>query len=75
MRIDDSIDHVVFTFQNEVKCQACGQAYEWNMPVPVDVVVAGCQAFARRHRQCPEWRQGWRRRLLDTLLAKHEPKL
>jgi DNA-directed RNA polymerase subunit RPC12/RpoP len=64
---ENGYDWVRFTSTNEVRCEECGYSYKWALPVPIDILVAGCEAFARRHGECPEWRQDWRRRLLRVL--------
>ena len=34
-------------------CAHCGQRYVMNLPCPIDVVVAACQAYVDLHADCP----------------------
>jgi hypothetical protein len=63
-------DHVRVRHPAETYCQACGESYAWNTPVPVRVFVAGNMAFLRMHEDCPVYLQDRRRHLLRTLLSK-----
>jgi len=34
------------------KCERCGASYEMNLPAPLDVYIAACNAFLRSHKRC-----------------------
>lgn len=48
-------------------CLECGWSYDWAVPVPIPLFVAGCAAMEREHEDCAIYRQEWRRRLLRIL--------
>lgn len=55
---------------NQVRCRACGETYDWNMPVPIGLFVEGNNAFAWGHYGCGERQADARNELLATLIAR-----
>lgn len=39
---------------NQVSCAACGETYDWKVPVPLALFVGGNNAFAWAHYGCGE---------------------
>lgn len=39
---------------NGLGCQRCGDSYAYNLPAPVEIVIAICNTWSRIHRRCVE---------------------
>ena len=46
-------DHVIMGEQGALLCRHCGQRYVLNMPCPIAVFAAACEAYAKLHAACP----------------------
>lgn len=47
-------EHVVIgNRDNSMRCMHCGDSYEMEMPVALDVFVKKATAFVNMHRDCP----------------------
>lgn len=66
----NNLDHVRVRHPARVFCELCGQFYDWNTPVPIDVFLGGNKAFMSRHADCADYRQQYRAGFLGWLLAK-----
>lgn len=67
IEVVESPDHVRLEQPNTVACAACGHWYQWSVPVPISIFVAGNLAFGYDHRKCRERQNEAREVLLRVL--------
>jgi hypothetical protein len=44
--------HILLRPPGTFLCRRCGEAYEMNLPVPVDVMVGAMESFNKTHKKC-----------------------
>ena len=47
-------NHIRMQANGRMFCNICGADYQWNMPVPLEVEVAGLKAFNEYHQRCKD---------------------